>query len=81
MSFVNGRKYMCDRCQEETFCKCVGEGASDGGFTRWNKFEPLPEGWESRVDTGLLCSTCNGIYKSMLDNFKRIIAYKESSDG
>ena len=71
MSFVNGRYYKCDRCWEQRFCKCTGDGEADGGFTRWNEFEPLPEGWESHVDTGLLCPTCNSMYKKLLANFHR----------
>ena len=70
MAFVNGRKYTCDRCGDETFCKCTGEGELDGGYTRWNKFEPLPTGWETHGDTGLLCPDCNGLYKRMIHSFK-----------
>lgn len=80
MSFVDGRKYICDRCHVETFCKCVGEGVSDGGFTRWNKFEPLPEDWGSHHDTGLLCSECNSMYRRTIDTFMNNTRTKEDKD-
>lgn len=69
MSFVNGRKYICDRCARETFCECTGEGEIDGGFTRWNMFEPLPEGWNSHPETGLLCAECDDQYTNMMTAF------------
>lgn len=69
MSYTNGRLYMCDRCKKLHFCACIGEGERDGGFTRWNKFEPLPEGWRSPLDTGLLCPECVKQYQQMLDEF------------
>ena len=39
MSSVNGRLATCDICGESVFLKCVGEGETVGGYTRWNKFE------------------------------------------
>lgn len=45
MASVNGQLVTCDRCGASIFLKCTGEGERDGGFTRWNKFEPPPEGW------------------------------------
>lgn len=45
MSKVNGRMVTCDRCDTQIFLKHVGDGEMDGGFTRYNNFEPLPKGW------------------------------------
>ena len=45
MAEINGRCTVCDRCGTKIFRKCIGEGEADGGWTRWNEFEPLPEGW------------------------------------
>lgn len=44
MSSVNGRLTTCDLCGEQDFAKHVGDGETDGGFTRWNNFETI-EGW------------------------------------
>lgn len=71
MAVVNGRKHTCDRCGLETFCRCIGEGEMDGGYTRWNKFEALPDGWESHANVGLLCPECNQKYKAMMSDFLR----------
>lgn len=75
MAYKNGRLYKCDRCGAETFCACTGEGETDGGFTRWNTFEPLPEGWESYIDlrVGLLCPECNAEYTSVVQKFKETV--------
>lgn len=45
MSQINGQLSTCERCGAQIFRKCTGEGERDGGFTRWNTFEPYPEGW------------------------------------
>lgn len=71
MSIVNGRKIICDRCGAEMFCKCTGEGETDGGFTRWNEFETMPDGWGFQVGIGLLCCDCNKQYDCMMDEFMR----------
>lgn len=69
MSEVNGKLVTCDRCDETVFLKCIGEGERDGGFTRWNKFESFPEGWERHSEVGLLCPDCNRQYKSLVNTF------------
>jgi predicted nucleic acid-binding Zn ribbon protein len=67
MSQVNGQLTTCERCGAQIFRKCTGEGETDGGFTRWNKFEPYPEGWDLvSVPKGMaphncvrVCPDCN----------------------
>lgn len=71
MAEINGRLIICDRCGATAFCKCAGEGEADGGFTRWNKFEPAPDGWDWHSDTGSLCSACNEEYTTLIENFKK----------
>lgn len=71
MSYLNGRKYFCDRCGATVFVKCCGEGETDGGYTRWNKFEPLPDGWKNTYDVGMLCPECSKQWNDVIDNFKR----------
>ena len=66
---VNGRLTTCDRCGVTCFRKCVGEGETDGGFTRWNKFEPYPGGWDYHSETGQLCPECNAAYIKFLNEF------------
>lgn len=70
MSAINGRKVICDRCGKETFVKCIGEGEADGGYTRWNKFEPLPKGWGWAYSKDL-CPDClakfNAIEKGFME--------------
>lgn len=69
MAEMNGQLVSCDRCGTQIFRKCAGEGEADGGFTRWNKFEPYPEGWEYVSDIGRVCPECNKKYKELLNTF------------
>lgn len=66
---VKGMLTTCDRCGVTCFRKCVVEGETDGGFTRWNKFEPYPDGWDYHSETGRLCPECNGEYIKFLNEF------------
>lgn len=69
MAEVNGKLVTCDRCGAQVFLKCTGERERDGGFTRWNTFEPFPEGWENHYEVGRICPDCNSKYKSIISNF------------
>lgn len=69
----NGRLITCERCGTTVFLECIGEGERDGGFTRWNKFEPLPEGWGS-FEHYDLCPECNRIWTDIQHDFKSTFA-------
>ena len=73
MSKINGQRVICDRCGAETFVKCTGEKERDGGFTRWNTFENLPEGWSRPYLTGVtdLCPTCTAEWEKIQEEFKK----------
>lgn len=72
MAGINGKLVSCDRCEKTVFVRCTGEGEADGGFTRWNTFEPLPDGWEYHSVVGQLCPECNKEYTSLIENFKKV---------
>lgn len=42
----------------------------DGGFTRWNKFEPAP-GWNMVDKVGDVCPKCWNDYQDMLDMYRK----------
>lgn len=77
MAEVNGQLSSCDRCGAQIFRKTTGEGEADGGFTRWNKFEPYPEGWGVVVipvtgrpystDHIRVCPDCHRLWQSALN--------------
>ncbi|MBR3797206.1 MAG: hypothetical protein IKK34_14440 [Clostridia bacterium] len=81
MAYMNGRKYTCDRCGSEAFCKCTGEGETDGGFTRWNEFEPLPEGWQTHFEVGMLCPMCNQEFNIFVTHFMGVKMDGGATDG
>ena len=66
-----GKIIICDRCGKEARLKKLEEKARDGGFTRYDIFEPSPEGWETVADGYLLCDRCNKNYKSMIEGFMK----------
>lgn len=74
MAQINGQLTICERCGAQIFRKCTGEGETDGGFTRWNTFEPFPEGWDIvSVPRGLapfnhvrVCPTCYEVWRKAL---------------
>ena len=73
MAEKKGKLVSCDRCGKEIFLECAGEGEADGGYTRWNKFEDFPNGWDWHNDTGRLCPSCNKLYKEMLEHFMKVV--------
>ena len=68
MSKVCGRLVTCDRCGESIFRKCTEEKELDGGFTRWNTFEPLPNGWGMHNGKDL-CPECFAMWKTIENEF------------
>ena len=46
MAEAKGKLKTCDRCSEWIFLKAIDDGVTDGGYTRWNRFEDAPEGWD-----------------------------------
>lgn len=70
MSEMNGKLVICDRCGATTFRRANGEGELDGGFTRWNKFEPIEEGWKyARELEKTLCPKCYAEYEALFVGF------------
>lgn len=59
------------------FCRRTGTKDMDGGYTQWDTFEKLPEGWETHCEgIGLLCPECNVEYSAMQEEFKgRVTAF------
>lgn len=72
MGSVNGKILKCDRCDKEIFLKTTGEGETDGGYTRWNKFEEPPEGWGYCTEVhGDLCPECRAKLEKILEDFRK----------
>lgn len=88
MSQVNGQLSTCERCGAQVFRRCVGEGETDGGYTRWNKFEPYPEGWGlvsipkgiAPYDNIRVCPECHAQWNKALNEhfLKGTPLYKEN---
>ncbi len=61
MAEQKGLLKTCDRCGSQVFLKYLDTDELDGGYTKLDKFEPAPDGWNccyvgTRFKT--LCPTC-----------------------
>lgn len=73
---IDGEIYqasVCKRCGETHFSMYIGTQQYDGGYTRVNIFEPLPDGWGWGWgnEIGRLCPTCFEKYEKMKNNFMK----------
>ena len=80
MARQNGELRTCDRCGVNKFFKTIGDGETDGGYTRWNKFE-VAAGWTTECGIGDLCPTCSDLFAEIKQNFaKRVEEFKTGVD-
>lgn len=75
MSEWKGRIVACDRCGKECRCKLLREDELDGGFTRIDRFEEMPETWKYHHETGWLCPDCANEFQRRLDAFMKNDVY------
>jgi hypothetical protein len=79
MAEVNGKLVTCDRCRKQIFLKTIGDEEMDGGYTRWNKFEDFPEGWNmvgipasvtmKKSRYVRVCPGCNETWNNIAEKF------------
>ena len=67
---TEGILIQCDypRCDTQVMLAKTGEGEADGGYTRFNTYEPKPEGW-GYVDGKDLCPDHYQEYLDMIQEF------------
>jgi hypothetical protein len=70
MARQNGELRTCDRCGVTKFFKTIGDCVTDGGYTRWNKFEEA-KGWTTERDIGDLCPECSEVLENIKKKFKQ----------
>ena len=63
----------CDRCEKTGFFRTTGDREADGGYTRWNTFEPA-DGWTYEPDIGELCPDCSQEFEDIKIEFKHRMA-------
>lgn len=72
MSEIVGKRVICDRCEKEVFVKYVKSDYYDGGFTRSDSYEKLPDGWYHGVfGNHTRCPECDALYKKINEDFWR----------
>ena len=67
---TEGILIQCDypMCDAQVMLAKTGEGETDGGYTRFNTYEPKPEGW-GYVDDKDLCPDHYQYYLDMIAEF------------
>ena len=69
MSRQNGMLITCDVCGATVHLKTLGDGETDGGYTRWNHFERAPEGWCKKIEISNeyidTCPKCTAKYDAL----------------
>ena len=67
---TEGKLIQCDypMCDAQIMLAKTGEGEADGGYTRFNTYEPKPEGW-GYVDGKDLCPDHHRQYLDMIAEF------------
>ena len=60
MAQIKGKLILCSgkNCSNTAFVKFTGEGDTDGGYTKFDTYENLPDGWENYTGIGDLCPEC-----------------------
>ena len=66
---VKGMLETCARCDKTIFLKHIETCSSDGGYSKWDKFEQLPEEWSHHTGFGCLCPDCTSLLKKTLIEF------------
>lgn len=69
MSEEKGLLCTCDRCETIVFRKFIGTGDLDGGYTKFDKFELLPDDWMHVYEIGDLCPRCATEFRVLMSNF------------
>ena len=59
----------CKRCGETVFLRYLSKKELDGGFTKIEEFEKIPDGWENSFELGMLCPVCHEKFESMKKDF------------
>ena len=73
MASEKGKLTTCDRCGAQVFAKHIGKGEADGGYTTWDKYEELPEGWEHLTVGRVYRDLCPACSYEWLDKAERFM--------
>lgn len=64
-----GRLITCERCSKTLFLEQIGYDYTDGGYTKYAKYEPLPDEWDYTTQIGYLCPECRAEYNRLKTEF------------
>lgn len=70
MSVWYGKITGCSRCGIEVRQKAIEDtDLKDGYIIRKIEYDPLPEGWKWKDETGWLCPKCRKEWEELLNHF------------
>ena len=72
---VEGKLIICKRCRDAIFLQKIGQTDLDGGYTRYAKYENLPDSWMYNTQIGYTCPTCSELFRNFIfDTFGSNVA-------
>lgn len=84
MAETEGKLLTCDLCGMDTFLKYLGDGESDGGFTKWRRYQKA-DGWGNvhvgKISYSTICPFCKKKIESALRTCISEIRGETDQDG
>lgn len=74
---LKGKLLKCDRCGDTAFLKYIETNELDGGYTKYDVYEPEPPGWGTIHGLGDLCPTCREEYDRLIAEFKKVYVFEK----
>lgn len=66
---VKGMLIECTRCGKTHFLERLEDGVTDGGYTKYEKYQPEPKDWLWSSEFGYLCSECAPEFRTLITTF------------
>lgn len=64
-----GMLIQCARCGKTHFLERLKDGVTDGGYTKYEQYQPEPKDWLFDGHFGYLCSDCAAKFRTLITRF------------
>ena len=83
MAEVKGKMITCNRDSNFVFLKRLVDGDTDGGFTKYERYEDLPSDWMFATQFGYLCPKCAREFRTFMTTFfnGNVVSYWKNEEG
>ena len=63
---VRGKLVICSKCKDAIFLQRIREEVLDGGYTRCDAYEELPDTWMYNNEIGYTCPVCSKLFRDFI---------------